>query len=597
MKNLPLLKIASSFGDIEIHGPPMPVEGALYGVASGNVGSLKVISSDSESTTIRYLEPGGNLRKWDRSVESGPLLFEDQTYHFWAVGRSCLPEIKHRDPLFAKSIMSRPAHLSSNGTFNLGRQVGTLAFDVVFGAHKINLELEVAPSKIDYKTDYMELVSKVADLARGMAFAYMRSTTRKGSHNEQVATEIEWVTTLRQKLDLLAEAILALNDRPYRHLDREVSSIRNYKLRRPDSVSRRAIVSQKGSGPFDDVPGVGPVRRSIQAVSPAASLDTPEHRWIKFHVSQLRKQLRDIETGIQNETSGRSRRVGERRVAEQREIHGFVDELGRLLEIEALRIAGGVPPAGPPSLTLLSAPSYRDAYQILTELRLGLSIGGEALDLQLKDIHELFEIWAFLEVVRIVSNGLGTAIDPTKLVNHYHGGLRVNLRSGVLSEVNFGGVGREVTVTYNQVFPGHTGDQIPDIVVRIREEGAPELIIVLDAKYRVDARSEYRNRYGAPGPPIDAINALHRYRDAIVIRRPGLFRPVVRGAALFPLTFAETLEFEQRSTLYLALGQLGIGALPFLPGNTKLVERWLIELLKASTTQLAWNGPPSPTSR
>lgn len=572
----------------------MPLKGVLYGITAGNVGRLKVVSPEGESASVHYLGMGGELLKWDGSVESGPLLFEDQTYHFWAIGQSSPPEVEHRDPLFAQNIISRPAYNSSSGTFNLRRQIGTLAFEVVFGAHRIKLELEVAPSKIDYKADYTEMVSKVASLARGMALAYMRSTTRKGAHNEQIATEIEWVTTLRQELKSLAEAIQAINCRPYRQLNRELSAIRNYRLNRLDSTSRRAIMSLKGTGPFDDVGGIGPVRRNVQAVSPAASLDTPEHRWVKFHLSQLRMQLQDIEISIRKEVSNTPKRVGERRIAEQREINGFVDELGRLLEVESLRLAGNAPPAGPPSLTLLSAPGYRDAYRILTELRLGLSVGGEVLDLQIKDIHQLFEIWAFLEVVRIVSSCLRVGMDPASLVSHYRGGLRVNLRSGRLSEVVFGRGAREVTVTYNQVFPGQTGDQKPDIVIRIRAEGSPELVIVLDAKYRVDARSEFRKRYGAPGPPIDAINALHRYRDAIVVSTPDLFRPVVRGAALFPLTFVETSEFEQRSTLYEALGQLGVGALPFLPGNTKLVERWLEEILNAPISELAWNGPPTP---
>jgi hypothetical protein len=163
-----------------------------------------------------------------------------------------------------------------------------------------------------------------------------------------------------------------------------------------------------------------------------------------------------------------------------------------------------------------------------------------------------------------------------------------------MSVVPMAGDYRSYTVSYNRVFPGQTGDQKPDIVIRVREQTQPDVVIVLDAKYRVDATAEFRARYGAPGPPIEAINALHRYRDAIVTKDPGPVRPVVRCAALFPLTIEETTAFEQESDLYASLSRLGIGALPFLPENTALAAAWLEQLLTLPANELMWNGPPGP---
>ena len=94
-----------------------------------------------------------------------------------------------------------------------------------------------------------------------------------------------------------------------------------------------------------------------------------------------------------------------------------------------------------------------------------------------------------------------------------------------------------VIISYNLEYPGLTGDQRPDIVLRFQHAGWPELIVVFDAKYRVDGSRNYVRRFGLPGPSQEAINALHRYRDAIVVssEQRGLERPVVRGAALYPL--------------------------------------------------------------
>jgi hypothetical protein len=245
---------------------------------------------------------------------------------------------------------------------------------------------------------------------------------------------------------------------------------------------------------------------------------------------------------------------------------------------------------------MLSAPGYRDAYRILTGLRVGLAVGGGALELQTKDVHDLYELWAYLEVVKLVVEHSGTTVDHTSLIHHYSGGLRVGLTAGTQSSVPLSGDHRSFTISYNRTYPGQTGDQKPDIVIRVEEPGCPDLIIVLDAKYRVDATTDFRARYGAPGPPIDAINALHRYRDAIVTAKAGQYRPVVRCAALFPLTQEETAAYVGSSDLYESLSDLGIGALPFLPGNIALAATWLTTLLDLPAADLAWNGPPGPSN-
>lgn len=102
----------------------------------------------------------------------------------------------------------------------------------------------------------------------------------------------------------------------------------------------------------------------------------------------------------------------------------------------------------------------------------------------------------------------------------------------------------------------------------------------------------HAKKFGSPGPPVDAVNALHRYRDAILVRAGGDKgrRPVVRGAALFPYPGAES-KFQQNS-LFSALQTLGIGAIPFLPTKRLLLNSWLESLLTESPSSLAEPGPP-----
>jgi hypothetical protein len=104
--------------------------------------------------------------------------------------------------------------------------------------------------------------------------------------------------------------------------------------------------------------------------------------------------------------------------------------------------------------------------------------------------------------------------------------------------------------------------------------------VVLDAKYRVTADPEYVERYGSPGPPEDALNVLHRYRDAIVRpgNGPGPERIVGRAAALFPFREAELGAFGA-SRLWRSLDGLGVGAIPLLPGSTEYLEAWVGTIL------------------
>ena len=73
-----------------------------------------------------------------------------------------------------------------------------------------------------------------------------------------------------------------------------------------------------------------------------------------------------------------------------------------------------------------------------------------------------------------------------------------------------------------------------------------EAVFIFDAKYRLENSEMYVGTFGSPGPPVDAVNQLHRYRDAIVVSTGAdRHRPVVRGAALFPLQEAEAAAFSQ----------------------------------------------------
>ncbi|WP_017210685.1 nuclease domain-containing protein [Clostridium beijerinckii] len=119
---------------------------------------------------------------------------------------------------------------------------------------------------------------------------------------------------------------------------------------------------------------------------------------------------------------------------------------------------------------------------------------------------------------------------------------------------------------------------------------------IFDAKYKIDTSPEYIEAYGSVGPKEEDINTMHRYRDAIVydynkdkllerkdkIKNPvGAINNCIFGAfVLFPYDNEE--EFKNHK-FYRSIEEVNIGAIPFLPSTTNLMEDFLDEIIDESS--------------
>jgi len=99
--------------------------------------------------------------------------------------------------------------------------------------------------------------------------------------------------------------------------------------------------------------------------------------------------------------------------------------------------------------------------------------------------------------------------------------------------------------------------RVPDISIEVRQPGAPPRVLLLDAKYRLDAEGR--------GVPQDALADAYTYLGAIGC---GGVRATIGALLLYPGTGAPVL-FPS-----------GVGALPLLPGRPGEVEAVVRELLE-----------------
>ena len=186
-----------------------------------------------------------------------------------------------------------------------------------------------------------------------------------------------------------------------------------------------------------------------------------------------------------------------------------------------------------------------------------MDLRGGGLDVATQDLAVVFETWAALAVAQTVAEVLGVE-PPARPFGIESRGTDVRLGRGQRHAIRLAADGVRVEIAYNPRFPAPPAllPQRPDLVLTVTR-GEHTRRIVLDAKYRRDDSAGYRRRYGASGPPEDALGTLHRYRDAI----PG---EIDIAAALFP--GSPDSDF-RTSRLWTSLDTLGVGAIPIRPGH------------------------------
>lgn len=255
------------------------------------------------------------------------------------------------------------------------------------------------------------------------------------------------------------------------------------------------------------------------------------------------------------------------------------------------------------TLAMHLAPGYREFFRAWISLSATLEIGGGPLQLRERDVATLYEMWCFVALARLLRHEFGLTVRGASWLRVDRRGITVRLAKGQTSELDMTDArGRSFRVSYNQEDRTPTGTCRPDNTLEIvQSDGGRRFRYLFDAKYRVRADAEYVRDYRAPGPPIDAIQRMHAYRDQIVsdecrsargsndasvVWDLGTRRWVQRtvGAfVLFPYVGADAHE----NTFFRSTSDVGVGSIPFLPGRreevTQLVKR--IAHLSAETVE------------
>jgi len=531
-------------------------------------------------------------------VQVGPRLYEETSYNLLLRSTNQRPvELRHRDPIILRGLNAEEDGRILHGTINFHSQIGRSRFSIyVEGKAEYDFEIEVFPSKLDYAADYNILLADLQEILAGLVLEYLRSTFKLGfATDSQNPTKLEWILLLRHVVDDLERGLHYIEQHPHHGLRRERLLTRIEKLRRPDATTSRMAAQGKGHGPKSKTASGLVLHSRLPELRTQITWDTPEHCWLASQLTRIRRTLAEIHS--EERKSGAQRNPRGRRILE--EITQLETRIAALQRLAPIALAKGSAPAGFSSLTLQAQAGYREASQACLILLQGLRVDGGPVGLSVKDIHRLYEYWCYLTLVHLVARIIGQKIPVRELFSITQNGLRVRLQRGTARTINFSKDDRSLELAYN---PKYSGDafihaQEPDVVLTLQYSGLSTMRLVFDAKYRIETSPGYVKEFGSPGPPQATIDALHRYRDAILDetgqdgpRSKALKRTVVEGVALFP--YVDVEDRFRSSNLWLKLEKVGIGAIPFLPSETRYVEEWLRTVLKREGWETAESTIP-----
>lgn len=470
-------------------------------------------------------------------------------------------ELDHPDPRVRTAVVDPSGRgRSCSGALDLSERVGFLELGFRSGGTElIRVRVEVFPAKLSYEADFRAMLTELAARRPADAIGFLTKTyIRSGltrRPNRSLAERFQIVESLFPRIE---RALAVIDAQPHQGLapQREWRSLD--RVRRPDA---RTLNAARTAARREERVGDLHLPRRLPDAHRGSTWDTPPNRYVRGALEGLVGMFRsaELQGGDWADPSLRERLASRRQ------------QLRRWLARDYLRAASGG--RAEPDLAMERSPGYRDFLRAWRMTLLGYSLMGGELAMDLADLDALYERWCEERLRGQLRGLLGEGVPEPGRVTRYPDGtvLRVHPR-------------------YRDPEGGQ--EHVPDFSVELTRPapraagGLARFVFLFDAKYRLQWRKS------GPDCVPDAVNAMHRYRDAIVshdLDRPT--RTVFGGAILFP--HPDEASFETAAgNAWERVGRLGVGAIPLTPTTDGLFRRWLAELVHASAVRLDRLGPP-----
>lgn len=473
-----------------------------------------------------------------------------------------------------------------NVTVNFKSRIGIVLVEVRCGATRFTFTMDVCPRKIGYDDEYYSLVDDLQSMSRALAFDWLRSSSFAGNRDSNIAAnDIEFLSSLDAEINRLSASLRIISQSPSRTIQRRLQTTRIDKLTNVNTTVVKALAQGRGSGPILELSNAHVhAHENIPSYKAIVGYDTPANRWLKQRLSAVRSHLARIlrEQEDKNANSIYGEGTSDR-------LRSLYTELTAMQNQPFLQDVKTTMTQSKPTMEVLGRSGYKTAAAIFDKLEKAFTISDGVQLINSRPISELYEEWCFLKVATLVSELTNGAIDPRDAIEISNGKLRMRFRKNKSSRIEIDtDESGTYHVAYNMEYHTVTGVQKPDIIIEVNRGRYPSTVLVLDAKYRLTDKDTYGNPIN-PQPPVDAINALHRYRDAIYLAEMNRkVRPVVKGVILYP----PAINTDMNNLPYWdSIEQVGIGAIPLLPDNDKYLRGFLSMVLNPEYQDFYKPGP------
>jgi hypothetical protein len=563
---------------------------AIWGKAVRNVGE------DNLHTTYTWTDGVKSATIGDEPLENGSqakaVFFDNAEYPVWVEFGNHVSKALFGSMLRADNERFSFRGHTLAGFINYGNEIGRSELQLVYNIGKeqkhFKLSYEVLSTKLNYHEHWKKIVEDIEAEYRMLALDYMKRTFHGFSPDTKGDTpELIWWSIFAGEQEKFVKACRSIIERPRRRLRGYEVYLRADKLKRvPANIENELAEHRKEQAHLYRV------EEHIQ------SNDTQENRFLKYALEQISMKYETLKKRIET-----IRNTSEYLKQEMDEVEKTLTHLKRN---PFFRTVGRFKGLTQESLVLQRATGYSQVYRTWNLLRRAYSLNDGMYRLQSKDIATLYEIWCFIEVSHIVKKQLGKDID----VDHRNrmemsGVFTWELGKGEHSRILFRKDGVELAeLVYNPKHTEKENDSIsmehlvvptvpqkPDIVLQLTKDDIKKgmkMTYLFDAKYRINDRTNE----GVDTPPDDAINQMHRYRDAIYYKDNQnadgkLKKEVIGGYILFPGN-GDPLEVA-KAKFQQSLDEVNIGAFPLRPNdkdNRKLLEEFIQKLIGCSASKI-----------
>lgn len=463
------------------------------------------------------------------------------------------------------------------GVIDFSSDIGLTDIDIVVENKKVlKVTIEVFPSKIDYYKDYKELINEVNAEISSLAFKLLDKTYLKSNLKDvKYQTNIEFISILNIIFDDLIKALKRIES----NLKHNIINInRVAKISRAKKISKRTRsflrahpkLLMKSSNGVININGENYMPLKVVEENKITTVNTYENSYVKYMLQRMIKRLKNIEKLLRNNDLEKYpyiniKTLKEKRLILEYHLNKYFSNISDLNGKKSM------------SLVFQMAPGYKEMYKKCLILNKGLNLGEELFKITPKKIYSLYEIWCYIKIHKILLD-LGYEVEEHGILQYKDNGLYLSLLYDSETKMVYSNNKNKLELCYNKSYSSPTTTQRPDTSLYIRNiNDKNSRIYIFDAKYRISIDSN-----GNVGPMEEDINAMHRYRDAIVSKISPDFKykyDTFGAYVMFP--YGDEEKFRSHK-FYKSIEKVNVGAFPMLPGNTKLIREQLEKIINQS---------------